>query len=479
MAARLPGVTRLRRGLAARLPGVTRPTAADGQRASHQASITRQDLRDSGILRKSCPVIAEGSRVTAERLAFLAAECPCAALARQILRGIRFSRESCPVAGRVRLRPAGHRGSGHPETMRGWQGADSRVAVNAVSAIGDGCRRLPQSQHQAFSAPASRKTIYCMTSTSGAHLADGPRPSDFNLGAFASAIEAGRPFVARAALEHKLVTRYALGSRFRMLHPGVYVAGDAVLGTRDRIRAAGLWAPADATIAGWAAAHLFGERWYSHRHCARAVDIYSPRSLRPTDGVRVHATARAIPSSDRRKLGGLTTTGPARAAVDVARWMPGEDSRICAIDSICNSSKTTLADVADAAGRMAGQHGVSGVTALLSSCDPEAQSPQETELRLRIARSGLPVPKSQVQIFNEYGQKVATADLAYEEEKVAIFYDGRWHSREEQWLFDVYVNASLADLGWEVVRIAKGMIAGSGLEHIVRALERSRSKRGR
>ncbi len=318
-----------------------------------------------------------------------------------------------------------------------------------------------------------------MTSTSGAPLTGGARPPAVDLDVFASAIEAGRPFVARAALEHKLVTRHALSKRFRMLHPGVYVAGDAVLGTRDRIRAAGLWAPADATIAGWAAAHLFGEQWYSHRYCARTVDVYSPRSLRPTDGVRVHATARTIPSIDLRKLGGLTTTGPARAAVDAARWMPAGDSRICAVDSICNSSKITLADVADAAGRMAGQHGVGDVTALLPNCDPEAQSPQESELRLRIARSELPVPKSQVQIFNEYGQKVATADLAYEEEKVAIFYDGRWHSREEQWLFDIHVNASLADLGWEVVRIARGMLAGTGLEHIVRALERSRRKHGR
>lgn len=285
--------------------------------------------------------------------------------------------------------------------------------------------------------------------------------------------------MAKAALEHKLITRYALGTRFRVLHPGVYVAHDAVLNTRDRIRAAGLWAPAGTTIAGWAAAHLFGERWYSHRHCARVVDLYSSRSLRPTNGVRVHVTSRPIPPVDCWGLSGVMSTGPARAAVDVARWTKGHDLKICAVDSICNSAEITLAEVSDAAGRMAGQHGVSDVSALLPHCDPEAQSPQETELRLRIARSELPRPESQVQIFNEYGQKVATADLAYEAERVAIFYDGRWHSREEQWLFDVHVNASLADLGWEVVRIATGMLAGTGLEHIMRALERSRSKRRR
>lgn len=275
------------------------------------------------------------------------------------------------------------------------------------------------------------------------------------------------------------MSRYALKKRFRVLHPGVYIAGHATPGTRDRIRAAGLWAPPDATIAGWAAAHLFGEEWLSDRHCARIIDLYAPRPLRPPIGVRVHATARSIPHVDRRKLGGLVVTGPARTAVDVARWTAGHDLKICAIDSVCNATETTLDEVSDAAGRMVGQHGVREVTALLPNCDPAAQSPQETETRLRITRSDLPPPTSQLKIFNEYGQKVATADLGYDVEKVAIFYDGRGHSREEQWLYDVQINAELADLGWEVVRLAKGMLAGSAIRHIERALDRSRRKHRR
>lgn len=297
--------------------------------------------------------------------------------------------------------------------------------------------------------------------------------------AFAAAITAGRPFVAKAALDHKIISRHALTTRFRALHPGVYIAGHAHPGIRDRIRAAGLWAPQDATLAGWAAAHLFGEQWYSTRHCARVIDLISSRPLRPTAGIRVHRTTRILPAVDQVMLGGLAVTRPARAAVDVARWTRGRDRKICAIDSICNSTKTTLDDIEAAAGRMAGQHGVREVTALLPQCDPEAQSPQETETRLRIARSDLPTPTSQVVILNEYGQKVATADLAYEAEMVAIFYDGRGHSREAQWLYDVQINAELADLGWEVVRLAKGMLAGSAVHHIERALERRRRKRRR
>lgn len=305
-----------------------------------------------------------------------------------------------------------------------------------------------------------------------------PRESAaIDLDAFAAAVGAGRPFVAKAALEHRIISRHALKKRFRALHPGVYIADTASPGVRDRIRAAGLWAPPDATIAGWAAAHLFGEQWYSRRYCSHTVDIFSPRALRSTAGVRVHATNRTVPDADRRMFGGLTTTSPARAAVDIARWTHAHDLKVCAVDSVCNSSRITLRDVAIAADRMAGQHGVRAVAALLPSCDALAQSPQETQMRLRIARSDLPTPTSQLKIFNEFGQKVATADLGYEDEKVAIFYDGRGHSREDQWLYDVQINAELADLGWEVVRIAAGMLAGSALLHIDRALGRSRRKR--
>lgn len=173
---------------------------------------------------------------------------------------------------------------------------------------------------------------------------------------------------------------------------------------------------------------------------------------------------------------GLTVTTAARAAVDVARWTRGRDLRVCAVDSVCNASKTTLPEVAAAANRMTGQHGIKSVLAMLPDCDPGADSPQESMLRLSIERSDLPKPVSQLAIHNEYGQKVATADLAYEREKVAIFYDGAGHGRSDQWRFDAEVNAELADLGWEVVRVVSGVAPAVVLHRIARALERGRRR---
>ncbi|WP_299021971.1 hypothetical protein [uncultured Dietzia sp.] len=305
-----------------------------------------------------------------------------------------------------------------------------------------------------------------------------PLPGPLDRDALAAAVHAGRPFAARDALDCRVLTRHGLASRFRVLHPGVYIANHARPTTRDRVDAAALWAPADAVLAGWAVAHLHGEKWFSDRECARAIDVYSQRPLRATPGIRVRRTSREVPGVDLRRVAGIPVTSPARAAVDIARWTRGADERVCAVDSVCNSSRTGLDLLAAAAGRMVGQHGVKAATALLPLCDPLADSPQESLLRLSIARSDLPTPTSQLEIYNEYRQKVATADLGYQREMVAIFYDGRHHGRDEQWTYDLQVTAILTDMGWQVVRVARGMSPGIVIHHIRAALERSRLRLG-
>lgn len=307
-----------------------------------------------------------------------------------------------------------------------------------------------------------------------AQLHSGP----LKLDELAAAVHAGRPFAAGEALRRGVLTRHGLSSGYTALHPGVYIANHARPSVRDHIAAAALWAPADAVLAGWAVAHLYGERWYSSRKCARAIDLFSQRPLRPTPGIRVHRTSRAVPEVDRRRFAGIPTTSPARAAVDIARWTRGADEKVCAVDSVCNASGASLDDLAAVAGRMVGQHGIKTTGRILGLCDPLAQSPQESLLRLSVARSDLPTPTSQLEIYNEYHQKVATADLGYLREMVAIFYDGRHHGRAEQWTYDLQVTAILTDMGWQVVRVATGMTSGIVLQHIRAALERSRRQLG-
>lgn len=295
----------------------------------------------------------------------------------------------------------------------------------------------------------------------------------------ADAVAGGKPFAGRQALENGLVTRYELRSRFTAIIPGVYAAKGAQLTRWDRVRAVAIWAPADAVIGGWTAGYLHGEQWFSHEKGRSVIDVFTSAEPRVPRGVRERRLRQPIPSVDVCELGGVRVTSPARTAVDVGRWARGAELSICTVDSLCNSTDTSLRMVADAAARMPGQHGVSRVVRLLDSCDELAQSPQESLLRLRMESSTLPSPTSQHEIFDRAGRLVTVADLAYAREKVAIFYDGRHHGDPEQWRRDIRINAKLADLGWQVVRVAKGMTPDEVIRHIEHALVRARRELSR
>ncbi|MGW8591833.1 hypothetical protein ACWGLC_09035 [Dietzia sp. NPDC055877] len=292
----------------------------------------------------------------------------------------------------------------------------------------------------------------------------------------ADAVTTGKPFAGADALAAGLVTRYALRAGFHAIFPGVYVAKGDPLTSWDIIRAAGIWAPSDAIIGGWAAAYLHGETSYARERVLGGIDVFTAAEPRPPRGIRKRSLRRLVPSEDICEIGGLRVTAPARTAVDAARWIRGGDLRICVIDSLCFTTGTALDAVAAAAGRMHGLHGASTVARLLDACDAGAQSPQETLLRLRIERSPLPRPTSQLEIFEPTGERITIADLAYASAKVAIFYDGRHHGDEDQWRRDLRITARLTDLGWQVVRIVKDMKPDEAMRHITNAYTRAQNR---
>lgn len=155
---------------------------------------------------------------------------------------------------------------------------------------------------------------------------------------------------------------------------------------------------------------------------------------------------------------GLRLTTAARTAIDVGRWENDDDIAIAKIDAVCNRSKTPVGSLDSTLEQMQGLHGVKRVRSLLRWCDDRADSPPETRLRLLLPRSGLPVPTPQLPIYNEFGSKIATADLGYEEQKVAIFYDSGLHREKSQWEYDAWANAQLAELGWERFRVTAQMM---------------------
>lgn len=96
------------------------------------------------------------------------------------------------------------------------------------------------------------------------------------------------------------------------------------------------------------------------------------------------------------------------------------------------------------------------VKRLIELSDDGAASPKETALRL-ILRD-VSDWKSQVRIESPHGELLTVADLADEELKVAVFYDGEHHLKRSQRDYDSKVWAVLTQLGWRTFRVTNGML---------------------
>ncbi|MCT2120445.1 endonuclease domain-containing protein [Dietzia cinnamea] len=268
------------------------------------------------------------------------------------------------------------------------------------------------------------------------------------------------PFLGSRARAAREVSEFRLSSSYRRLFPDVYAEKSAPLEPLTLVRGAVLWAPGGSVVCGLAAALLHGERWYAPEAVPRKVEIYAVGTPKPPSGIRVRRLRRPIAPDQLAIRDGLAVTTPARTAIDIARWEDDDERAIAKIDAVCNRSQTPVSEVRALASELSGLHGLQRVRGLLSDCDHRADSPRETRLRLVLTRSHLPDPIPQVTIYNEYGAKVTVADFAYPEARVAIFYDGKVHRRKSTWEHDARVNAELAELGWQVIRVTAQMLRG-------------------
>jgi hypothetical protein len=91
--------------------------------------------------------------------------------------------------------------------------------------------------------------------------------------------------------------------------------------------------------------------------------------------------------------------------------------------------------------------------------DGGAESPQETFARLVLIDAGLPPPRTQFRVFDEYGQFVARLDMAYDEVKVGIEYDGPQHWTDPAVRQrDIEKQFVLNELGWIVIRVSRDLL---------------------
>jgi hypothetical protein len=254
----------------------------------------------------------------------------------------------------------------------------------------------------------------------------------------------GRAFRGAAAVRAGLLTRRQLdGPAWRRLFRDVYVHEDVVVTHDLRARAARLLVP-DAVVSGRSAAVLWGVDLAGAEDDVE-LTVGPDRHPVRVAGLRVRRAHLNLGDVCTRR--GVRTTTPLATALRVAA-LPGDDA-VVAVDRMVSVG---LVDLEPLRTRVAAGRGA-GAARAREACrlaDGLAESPQETRLRLLMARGGLPAPVAQF-VVRDVRRFVARVDFAWPELKVAVEYDGAWHAEPGQFAKDRERLNQLQEAGWTVV----------------------------
>lgn len=112
-----------------------------------------------------------------------------------------------------------------------------------------------------------------------------------------------------------------------------------------------------------------------------------------------------------------------------------------------------MGDLVQLANAAAGMRGIRAFRWAVDTVRPGTDSPRETDTRLTLLEAGLPEPVIGYRILNSRGALVATPDLAYPEQRVAIEYEGAVHREAEQFAYDIRRRELIEDERWALVRV--------------------------
>jgi very-short-patch-repair endonuclease len=172
---------------------------------------------------------------------------------------------------------------------------------------------------------------------------------------------------------------------------------------------------------------------------------------------------------------GLPRTTPLRTAWDVATWLRPVPA-VTVLDGLLRLGLVHQQSLRQLAFSRAGRRGARQAGRAFSLADGRAESPPESQLRVRLVLAGLPRPVPQHEIKLPGGQ-VYRVDLAWPQYRVAIEYDGHWHGEPEQLHADRRRLNQLVGAGWIVLHVTSKRLYQDfpGVLREIRAALRSRA----
>jgi hypothetical protein len=165
------------------------------------------------------------------------------------------------------------------------------------------------------------------------------------------------------------------------------------------------------------------------------------------DGIRLHFYVRP---PELTLCKGIPITAPAQTFLDLARSLEFADLLVLG-DSLVKRRLCTPAQLAEFAAASSA-HGAPHAREVAAWVRPGVESPNESRLRLLVVSGGLPEPTINPVVHIPGGTRTRRPDLAFEEWKVAVEFDGRHHLR--QWEADMLRREELEALGWRLVHVS-------------------------
>ncbi len=242
--------------------------------------------------------------------------------------------------------------------------------------------------------------------------------------------------------------RVGTGEWERVL-PGVYRDRLVTPSLRQACFAANLWGGADAVIARTAA----GALWGLDGVAAAKPELWVPKtSSARAELVVVHRGDVAL--DDRRRIGPITLTSPARTIVDLAAVLEDEDLTAVVEDAI-HRGLTTQMSILRCLDRLGGQ-GRRGTTRLRKVLeDRGAQRPAMSRLEVKIWRTlrakGLtPIRQHPLQI----GGTTYYLDFAFPQWRVSVEgFGDKFHRSPRKRKHELQRLADLASVHWRVLPV--------------------------
>ncbi|KUH82721.1 MULTISPECIES: hypothetical protein [unclassified Mycobacterium] len=261
------------------------------------------------------------------------------------------------------------------------------------------------------------------------------------------------PFVGTEVLSTGSISERTMRRLYAPMYPGIYVPRDATVSAQHRAQAAWLWSKRRGVVAGLSAAAVLGTKWIDPSEAAELV--HDNRRPPPKLVVR---TERVLPN-ELVTISEMRVTTPARTAFDLGRHLESRTVAVQRLDALANATGLKHVDVEAVIAAHAGARGIPRLRSVLPLMDGGAESPQETLARLALIDAGLPAPQTQVRIFDEYGQFVARVDMAYEDFKVGIEYDGPQHWTDPAVRQrDIDKQFVLTGLDWLIIRVSRDLL---------------------